>query len=431
MITHWHNGRNVGGEKCEFFTDGAYFIATPAATAIERHIDLAGDLVIPGGIDTHVHVRDMELAHKETWESASAAAAAGGITTIFDMPNTVPPTINEFGLRRKREVARRSLVNWGIHFGAIEENEEEMRKAENIGAYKLFLARSSSAFPIPNREQTKAIFVRAAERGLPVIVHSECQDCLDSLLGRYPGEAIYHNAFRAPHCAHNSTRMILELCREVGNHLHIAHTSTRAEWEMIATAKDRGDKVTAEVTPHHLLLNEERLRQSGNFGKVNPPLRSEDDRRATWEALSSGLADSIGSDHAPHTRSEKEQPYEQSPSGFPGLETALPLLLGAAVERGQSAERIITLLTRRPAELFRINKRGWIKPGNYADFAVFERSDARPVRASEFHSLAKYSPYEGEPMRFKTRMTVINGTIAYENGQFLSGAGREVEFAEN
>lgn len=412
----WKNALLSNGKIVNIFvSDGiiqSMGIESPQADVIT---DLKGALVIPGIIDPHVHVRDMGLHQKETWLSASSAAAAGGITTIFDMPNTIPPTIDREGLIAKRNSAAQSLVNWGIHFGAIPSNEAEIRAADNIGGIKLFLAKSSSSFPIPDEEQSRKIFEISADINKPILVHSECQACVDDYSTKFKHHILNHNKIRNSHCAAKSTKMIIKLTEEVGNALYIAHISTREELDMVRRAKDRGVKIFVEATPHHLLLDESVLERAGNYGKVNPPIRSKEDREALWDALIDGTVDTIGTDHAPHQLEEKNAPYDQSPSGFPGLETALPLLLSEVNKGCLDLSRLIELTSKNPSEIFKIEKRGQLKAGYFADFSVISLNINCLVNAENFFTKAKYSPFQNTPLSAKVISTIVNGYEVYSN----------------
>jgi len=395
----------------------------------ESHEDLNRLLVLPGMIDPHVHVRDMRLSHKETWETASLAALSGGITTIFDMPNTDPPTIDAEGLSEKRKFASKSHANYGFHFGANKNNFKEIKNAENIAGLKIFLAHSSSAFEIPDEDEIRSFFELGAQLNIPVLVHSECQACVDDHSKEHEHVITNHNRIRDPICAYRSTEMILRLAEEVGNVLYIAHVSTAPELDLVRKAKDKGVKVFVEATPHHLLLNEDVLLDAGHYGKVNPPIRSEADRKALWEALLDGTVDTLGTDHAPHTVAEKDFHYDKAPSGFPGLETAVPMLLTEVLKGLLPMKRFLEVTVLNPARIFSVQNRGDMVPGNWADFYVVDDKKNALIDPDLFQSKAKYSPFRGLPVSCNIESTIVNGNLAYHNTEFSNETGQEVDYS--
>lgn len=377
-------------------------------------IDIAGNLIIPGVIDPHVHVRDLEQADKEDWLSASKAALAGGITTIFDMPNTLPSTTNLVNLNLKRKAAEKSLINYKFYLGATQNNINEIEEIlktdpSDIAGIKVFLAASSSNEVIKDRETLKSIFKVARDFDKILVVHTELQELLDIWHKRLHYKSILkHNALRNRQCAIRGTKLVLDLAYEVRNKLYIAHISTAEEIDLIRAYKDSAD-IFCEVTPHHLLLNESVLNEAGNNGKVNPPLRSEKDNEALREAVIDGTIDIIGSDHAPHKLSEKEQEYLKAPSGFPGLETGLHLLLNEVNKGNLTIGKLVELTSRNPAEIFNLENRGEIKVGNFADLTVIDMNMKWKINASRFISKAKYSPFDGMGIQGKVIMTFVNG----------------------
>ncbi len=381
-------------------------------------IDIKSNLVIPGIIDPHVHVRDLQQAYKEDWKTASMAALAGGVTTIFDMPNTLPATINLKNLNIKREVAEKSLVNCKFFIGATNsnlKNIEEILSEEpsDVAGIKIFLAASSSNEIIKDRNLLKQIFKIAKKHNEVVIVHTELQELLDKWQQRLPyNNILKHNAIRNRQCAIKGTELVLKLSEEIGNKIYIAHVSTFEEIELIRKYKCN-NQIFCEVTPHHLLLNESILEKVGNIGKVNPPLRSEKDNEALWQAINNGIVDTIGTDHAPHTIEEKQLEYDDAPSGFPGLETGLHLLLNEVNKGKLKLEKLIKLTSENPARIFQLEKRGEIKVGNFADLTIIDMNMKWKIDSSKFKSKAKYSPFDGMEIKGKVMMTFVNGKTYY------------------
>ena len=379
----------------------------------DQAIDINNKLVIPGLIDAHVHVRDMKQNNKETWETASLAALAGGVTTIIDMPNTIPATTNLKGLNTKREVAKKAKVNYKFHLGATENNLKELENIlkdnpSDVAGIKIFLAGSSSNEVVKDESKLKEIFTLAKKFDKVVLVHTEMQECLDKWQKIIEDKCIQnHDIIRNKECAIKGTELVLRLANEIGNKLYICHISTREEIELIKKYKNKN--IFCEVTPHHLTLEKSILDLIGNFGKVNPPLRTRDDNQVLWEAILDGTIDCVGSDHAPHTIDEKIENYINTPSGFPGLETTLPIIITEFNERKIPIKRLVELTSTKPAEIFKIKNRGKIKEGYFADLTVIDTESGFPIVAALFQSKAKYSPFDGLMTKAQIDTVFVNG----------------------
>ena len=390
-------------------------------TNFDQVIDIKNKLVIPGMIDAHVHVRDMRQNNKETWETASLAALAGGVTTIIDMPNTIPATINMKSLNAKREFAQEAKVKYKFHLGATENNLQELNNIlksnpSDIAGIKIFLAGSSSNEVVKDENKIRKIFTLAKKYDKVVLVHTEMQECLDKWQKIIEDKCIQnHDQLRNRECAIKGTELVLHLSNEIGNKLYICHISTREEIELIKKFKNKN--IFCEVTPHHLTLENSILDLIGNFGKVNPPLRSSDDNQALWEAILDGTIDCVGSDHAPHTIDEKIEDYSDAPSGFPGLETTLPILITEFNERKIPIRKLVELTSTKPAEIFNFKNRGKIKEGYFADIAVIDTENESPIVAALFQSKAKYSPFDGRIVRAQIDTVFINGKMYEFNAE--------------
>ena len=384
----------------------------------DQEIDLQGKLVIPGIIDPHVHVRDLEQAYKEDWISASRSAMAGGITTLFDMPNTLPPTTSLHNLDLKRKEAEKSFVHCKFFIGATAHNIFDIEailkdNPGDVAGIKIYLAATSSNELVDDPEILKKILTLAKKYDKIVAVHSEDQKCIEAWQKKYPqNDPHFHNLIRNRECAIRSTQMILALSAEVGNKLYLVHTSLAEEMELVKTYK-KTIPLFCEVTPHHLLLNEGHIDKVGNFGKVNPPLRTASDNKALWQALSEGVVDTIGSDHAPHNLDEKKLPYKEAPSGFPGLETSLPLMLNEINKGNLTLEMLIQLMAKNPARIFEVPQRGEIKEGFIADLVIIDMHQGWTIDASKFKTKAKYSPFDGMEIQGKVVQTFVEGKQAY------------------
>ncbi len=394
----------------------------------DREIDLRGKLLLPGIIDVHTHIRDMGQSAKETWPLASRAAVKGGITSICDMPNTKPPTFDIPALREKRRAAEKSLANPGYNFGVTGKNFDQIRTAAPINALKVFMTGSSGGYVVQDKAVLREVFALAAELGKPLIVHSELQRCVENEQSKYPQNIENHDLLRNRSCAIKATEMLLGLSADSPARLYLAHISTGEEIDLIRAAKAENPHLYCEVTPQHLFINKTILSTAGNYGKVNPPLRLPADNEALQQAVIDGTVDSIGSDHAPHTLEEKNRSYALAPSGFPGLETSLALML-QMVQSGQiSYGRLQELMCTNPAEIFKMKKRGQIKTGFYADLILVDAAERWTVRAADFETKAKYTPYEGMTLTGRNRLTIINGRVVYDNGTFYDNRGMEIEY---
>lgn len=400
-----------------------------SGTNADREIDAGEALLLPGMIDVHAHLRDMDLAYKEDWLSGSQAASAGGVTTIFDMPNTKPATFDQKSLDLKRTAATKSIVNYGYNFGVNKTNLTELKQAAPIAALKMFLAESSSGRVIDDKAYIRDVFSLSKELGKPVIVHSELQSCVEAYEKRYEPIILNHNAIRNRECAIKSTELLLKIAMEVGNALYLAHISTAEEIALIRAAKNNGyTNIFCEVTPHHLLINESILNTVGNWGKVNPPLRTAGDNEALFAAVLDGVVDTIGSDHAPHAPEEKAKDYAQAPSGFPGFETTLPLLINQYRQGNLSLKKIVALTSENPAAIFNIKDRGALIPGYYADLVLIDPQALITIKPEHFYTKAKYSPFTGMELKGRVEMTIVNGHIVYEDRSCKNIQGKEIEF---
>ncbi len=392
--------------------------AGSTSIAADREADLNGLLVLPGGIDPHVHVRDLGQAYKEDWSTAGAAALRGGFTTIFDMPNTIPPTENQVALEQKREAVRAAHGNVDARFwlGATDHTLIDLeamlqRRPADVVGIKLFLAGTSSNEVVHDPETVRAVMRCAARHGLAVAVHEELQACLDAAeTTGLPDHASAHGQHRPRECTVEGTRLMCRLAAETGCTLYLVHVSTEEEVAIIREAKAHA-RIVAEVTPHHLFLDEEILHRIGNVGKVNPPLREPRDVRALQQAVRDGVIDTVGSDHAPHTLDEKARPYHAAPSGFPGLETTFGLLLNA-VNRGVLPLHLLPRLTStRAADVFGLVDRGRIAEGARADLVVLDPAHKWTVDPVLFRTKARYSPFAGMQLTGAVVATLTAGVF--------------------
>ncbi|MDX1745014.1 MAG: dihydroorotase, partial [Halobacteriales archaeon] len=330
----------------------------------EETIEAEGYRLFPGMIDVHVHTREPGAEHKETWETASRSAAAGGVTTIVDQPNSEPPTVDGPSYDQKARIAKDSIVDYGINGGVLPDWDPDALFDRPLFALgEVFLADSTGDMGIEDALFQNAV-QRAADAGVVVTVHAEDASLFDeSVRDRQDADA--WSAFRTAEAEAAAVDRAVTVATDSAAQVHIAHTSTP---EGIDRASDAG--LTTEVTPHHLLLSREDLPDLGTYGRMNPPLRSEERRAAVYERVVDGTVDVIATDHAPHTRDEKEGSIWDVASGVPGVETVLPLLLAEAKEGRLSYERVRDLTAANPAAIFDLPHKGRIEGGRDADLVL-------------------------------------------------------------
>ena len=390
----------------------------------EYVVDAARRLVLPGFIDSHVHFREPGDTHKEDFYSGTSAALAGGVTTILDMPNTQPPTVGRDRLAEKAALAStKAVVDYGFYLGATDSNvEEALSVSDSVAALKLYMG--SSTGPLLVTEFTP-MYRHFATFPLykPIVVHAEDEQSL-----KYFGASGSkdHNQSRPPLSAQIALSRALAIAEETGRVLHVAHTTTARELELIQEAKHKGVHVTCEVTPLHLFLTEDDQHRLGNFGKVNPPLRAESDQKALWTYFDT--IDTIATDHAPHTREEKNQPYEQAPSGMPGVQTMLPLLLTAASEGRVALNEIVKRCVVHPARIFGLKTKGALEIGKDADIVLVNPNVEYELTNEQMLSKCGWTPFAGKKVKGKIEQVFIRGSLAYDQGVCLSrpGSGKSV-----
>ncbi|WP_435196845.1 dihydroorotase [Natronomonas sp. EA1] len=391
-------------------------------------LDADGKLLLPGMIDAHVHFREPGASHKEDWTTGSRSAAAGGVTTVVDQPNTSPPTTTGEAFDEKAALAAPSLVDYGLNGGVTPEWDPDSLLEKPLFALgEVFLADSTGDMGIDLGLFSDAV-ARAAEADVPVTVHAE-DATLFNQGAKDRDDADAWSAFRTPEAEAAAVERACEAASDTGATVHIAHTSTP---EGVDIAHDAG--LTCEVTPHHLFLSRDDLPELGTFGRMNPPLRSEERREEVFERLADGTVDIVATDHAPHTRAEKDASIWDAPSGVPGVETALPLLLEEARQGTLSYERVRDVTAKNPAEIFGLDSKGTIEEGKDADLVLVDPDAAREIRGEYLHSKCGWTPFEGNLGVFP-ELTMVRGTVVYRDtaaGRDAAGSlrAREAEFAE-
>jgi dihydroorotase len=377
----------------------------------EERIDARGMLVLPGAIDAHVHFRDPGPNYKEDWASGSAAAVAGGVTTVIDQPNTSPRTLDAHTFAEKLDIAsHRSRADFCLNGGPG--NIDELAAAGAAAIGEIFSYEHSD-------EQLQKILGQVEQAGMLATLHAEdgliIKEKTTSLLSRHDAE-VYSQARPA-----EAEVVAIDKCLDWTSRLHICHLSSSQGLERVARAKKEGKKVTSEATPHHLLLNIKDYKKQGSYLKMNPPLRSQADNDALWQGLRCGTIDILASDHAPHLPEEKKEDIWEAPAGVPGVETMLPMML-MAVKRNQiSLERLVDAVACRPACIFGLVGKGSIETGKDADLVILDTKSISQINADRLHSRADWTPFQGRDAIFP-QMTLVRGNVVYD-GEISASPG--------
>jgi len=396
----------------------------------DEKTNLGNMLVLPGLIDVHVHLRDEGKAYEEDFYTGTAAAAAGGITTVLDMPNNDPVTMSTETLKNRMSIAEsRSLVNIGFY----SEFPKDLGEVAGIVAhgavgFKLFMARQVGGLNIDDDEALHEAFSKVGELSVPVAVHAEDKALLMANEERLK-RANRHDAaaFLKAHSERVELKAIerlLEVSAETGVQLHFCHMTTEEGLNAVVEAKKSGRTVTCEVTPHHLLLSNADYEHYGLMLTIMPPLRGESNIEALWKGVADGWVDVLGSDHAPHALSEKSAGSVWDVKvGVPGLETTFPLMLTMVRKNRISLGHVVQLLSEKPAELFNLRDRGSLAQGRKADLTVVDFKRKFRINASKFHSKAKFSPFDGWEVQGCPVKTFVNGLQVMDEQDIVAKAG--------
>ncbi len=396
-------------------------------------LDAKGNYILPGLIDAHVHFREPGASSKEDWTTGSSAAAAGGITTVLDMPNTQPPTTTLENLEGKRKIASsKSVVDYGFHFGACNENMEELSAlAHEIASVKFYMSQTTGNLTVDNDAVLHEELRLLANKGILATAHAENNEMIDYFTTKLQEEGrddpqAYADS-RPPICAADATNMAIFLAGLADCRLHLCHISTSLEVAMVEEHK-KSQQLTAEATPHHLFLTREDFKKLSAYAKTNPPLRTDEDRKALWNGITSGAIDIIASDHAPHLPESKEKGIWKSSAGVPGLETLLPLLLNEVNNGTLSMETVARLTAENPARIFGIENKGKIAEGYDADLTIVDLNEEFKVKNDELFTKCKWSPFNGRKLKGHVIKTIVRGNIIFDQGNVNETPGTEVNY---
>jgi dihydroorotase len=403
----------------------------PQASA-GRTIDCAGLHILPGVIDTQVHFREPGLDHKEDLEAGSRAAVMGGVTAVFEMPNTDPQTTTPEALADKvRRGRHRMHCDFAFWVGGTHENAAEVAELERLPAaagIKVFMGSSTGSLLVADDGGVAEILKRTRRRAA---FHSEDEGLLKERRGlRVEGDPRSHPVWRSAEVALACTRRLVRIAREEGARIHVLHVTTAEEMDFL---KDHKDVASVEVTPHHLtLVAPECYERLGSYAQMNPPVRDDRHRQAVWHGLRQGIADILGSDHAPHTREEKDGTYPNTPSGMTGVQTLVPLMLDHVNAGRLTLERLVDMTSAGPKRLFGIARKGRLAAGYDADFTVVDLKRRETITHGWIASKCGWTPYDGVTVTGWPVGTVVRGHIVMWEGELATPArGEAVGFEES
>ena len=400
--------------------DGVISKITKSSQALGKKDAKDKLFLLPGIIDDHVHMRDPGLTHKADMDTETRAAAAGGVTTVLDMPNVSPQTTTLSLLEERYKIAARKChVNYGFFLGATTDNLQEIR---NVGVHrvpgvKLFMGSSTGNMLVDKEEALRNIF-----RQCPTLLMTHCEDTnrinqrmaeAKALYGEDP-DVIHHPEIRDAEACYKSTELAVRLARETGARLHVAHLTTACELELF---QPNNNQITAEACVAHLLFTDQDYPQLGTKIKCNPAIKSAADRQALRHALTDGRIAVVGTDHAPHLLSEKEGGCSKAVSGMPMVQFSLPAMLSLVDEGVLSIQRMVELMCHNPASLFGIEKRGFIREGYHADLVLLQPNSPWQVKKEIIQSRCGWSPLEGTTFNWKVERTYVNGQLVWNGKQ--------------
>lgn len=383
-------------------------------------IDAEGNYLMPGAIDDQVHFREPGLIHKGDIESESRAAVAGGITSFIEQPNTVPNAITQELLEQKYQIAEKtSFANYSFMMGGTNDNLDEILKtnSRNVAGLKLFLGSSTGNMLVDNPESLEKIF---SSTNLLIAVHCEDENTIKTNLEKYKQEygdhipVECHPLIRSEEACFLSSSRTVELAKKTGARLHVFHISTAKELDLFTNKIPLEEKrITAEVCIHHLWFSDEDYKTKGNAIKWNPAVKTANDRKALWEALNDGRIDVVATDHAPHTLEEKKQSYTKAPSGGPLVQHAVVAMFESYHQGKISIEKIVEKMCHNPAKIFKIENRGFIKVGYFADLVIVNPGLPWSVKKENILAKCGWSPFEGFTFKSRITHTFVNGQLVY------------------
>lgn len=402
-----------------------------AQHSADKIISATGLTILPGVVDSQVHFREPGNEHKEDLETGSRAAVMGGVTSVFEMPNTTPLTTTESTLEDKINRARhRMFCDFAFYVGGTRENINDipdLERLEGSAGIKVFIGSSTGDLLVDDEESLKKILSKISRRAA---FHSEDEARLIERKDiRRHNDPSSHPEWRDHIAAMKSTKMLVEAARDAGKRIHVLHISTEEEMEYLAHHKD---VASVEVTPQHLSLSAPEVYEKlGTYAQMNPPLREARHAKGLWRGLHRGVADVLGSDHAPHTREEKEKPYPESPSGMTGVQTLVPIMLDHVNKGNLTIERFVDLTSHGPNRIFGLATKGRIAVGMDADLTIVDMNQTRTITNDWIESRSQWTPYHGQEVKGWPKGTIIRGhRVMWEDEIIGTAIGEPVKFNE-
>jgi dihydroorotase len=391
--------------------------------------DASDKLVLPGIIDTQTHFREPGSTDREDLESGSRAAVLGGVTSVFEMPNTNPPTSNLVEFDKKLNLAKNRMhCNYAFYFGATPENVEQLSKLKGLKGccgVKLF-AGSSTGKLLVDKEADIEKVISQSDR--IVSIHSEDEKILN-LRKRFikEGDVHSHPEWRNTECAISSTRRVVKIAERYNKQIHVLHVTTKDEVDFLAMHKKN---VTFEITPQHLTLYApDCYDKLGTFAQMNPPIRKKEHYDRLWTAVKNSVVDVLGSDHAPHSKEDKKKKYPDSPSGMPGVQTILPIMLNHVNNEKLSLEQLIKLMCENPCKIFGIKNKGYIKENFDADLTIVDMNKEQTIKDEMIASKCGWTPFNNFNVKGFPVATVVNGKVVMSEGKVkIEGSGQPLDF---
>lgn len=392
-------------------------------------IDCTGLLILPGAIDIHVHFRDFSEKHKEDWYSGSRAAAKGGTTTVLDMVNNSSPVTTYERLVKKKRLAKKSIINYGLYFGLGHENLDSLDKvAKKVCGFKLHMCKTTGDLLLTDPALQKKAFKAVKKTKKPIVIHAEDQKTLDNAanIHRKRTDHLAHADSRPRLAESKAVSYAITCAKQSGAKTHLTHISTRLALTRIRKAKQTGIDLTCDTTPTYMYFTRDNLEKMGAYCKMNPPVRTKEDLDSVWESVKYGIIDIISTDHAPHTIEEKNNDFKTAPAGIPGVEMRLPLLLDAVNNNRLTLETLVKTCCTNPAKRFNLKGRGEIKTGNYADLVAVNMDLRKEVTRQDQVTKCGWSPYEGMSLKGWPIKTFVNGNLVYNFGKLYHNQGKDL-----
>lgn len=410
---------NESFQQCCIGIDDGKITAIKKILTGDTHYRFSKQLLLPAGIDVHVHFREPGMMHKETFGTGSVAAAFGGISCVFDMPNTQPSTITPELLIEKKKIAeRKSIVDFGLYAGIskkILSNDDFVNKIGTLShGFKLFLGETTHSSALP-KESIRSVFTKIKPLHKPILVHAEDGLCLQKYT-RSEQCLSDHHAARPPQCEQRAITQLISIAKKIETPVHICHVSST---KALNALFNKPDFITYGITPHHSLLNIQNDQVPSTWLKVNPPLRSKTDQQQLFKKIQNGDVFLLESDHAPHTLKEKDTVFSEAPNGIPGVETLFPLFLALAEKQQLTFQRVISLLCKRPSQLMSLSK-GSIVIDHDADIITVDRRNITKIKSDLLHSKSEWTPFEGFPAIFPSNVFIRGVKVIEDYEQQVS-----------